>query len=125
MRILHIDDSPEICELYSYMLSSHNHSVTSVNDGEEGLELVIKNEYDLILLDMLMPNYDGMDFLHDLKIQKPSELKKVIIITRLEQNLNQLKEPFRYGIHSIQKKPSDLHSLENTANLAENKIGIT
>jgi len=125
MKILHIDDSQDICEVYSYMLNDHNHDVTSVTDGEEGLELAINNEFDLILLDMVMPNYDGMDFLRNLKIQKPSELKKVIIVSHLEKKLNQLNELFRYGIHSIQKKPSELHDLENTTNLAENKTCIT
>jgi len=74
MEILQIDDSPVICQLYYDMLGSRGHSVSSVNDGKEGLELVSKNDYDLILLDMCMPQYSGMDFLADLKNQRPMRI---------------------------------------------------
>ena len=84
MKILHVDDSPEICQLYADMLASGNHTVKSVNDGREGLELALKNEYDLILLDLCMPRYSGMDFIHDLKAKRQSEMKKVIIVSVLE-----------------------------------------
>ncbi len=50
MKILHIDDSPEICELYSDMFTADHHSVRSVSSGREGLDLVLKNNYDLNLL---------------------------------------------------------------------------
>ena len=84
MDILHVDDSPEICQLYADMLSVGNHSVESVNDGREGLELALKNDYDLILLDICMPKYSGMEFIYDLKAKRPSEIKKVIIVSVLE-----------------------------------------
>ena len=65
MNILHIDDSPEICQLYSDYYSQKNHNITSETDARKGLELVLENDYDFILLDMCMPHYDGMNFLHD------------------------------------------------------------
>jgi len=117
MKILHIDDSSVMCDLYSGMLGSRGHSVRSTKYGKRGLELVAKNDYDLILLDICMPKYSGMDFLHDLKIRRPSELKKVIVISRLELNEGQLDEISKLGIHSIQEKPSDLIALETTENL--------
>jgi CheY-like chemotaxis protein len=117
MEILQIDDSDVICNLYTDMLSSRGHSVSCVNDGKEGLELVTKNDYDLILLDICMPEYSGMDFLADLKNQRPSELKKVIIISQLELDENQLEHLSEFGIHSIQAKPSDLVSLETPEKL--------
>ena len=117
MEILQIDDSPVICCLYSDMLGSRGNSISSVNDGKEGLELVIKNDYDLIFLDMCMPGYSGMNFLADLKNQRPSELKKVVIISRLELDDSQLDELSQFGIHSIQQKPSDLVNFENTGEL--------
>ena len=106
MEILQIDDSTVICDLYLDMLDSRGHSVSSANGGREGLELVLKNNYDLILLDLCMPDYSGMDFLADLKTQRPSELKKVIVISRLELNDNQIVDLTEFGIHSIQTKPS-------------------
>jgi len=117
MQILQVEDSPLICQLYSDLLESRNHSVEAVNDGREGLELVMKNDYDLILLDMLMPKYSGMQFLKDLKEKKPSELKKVIVISQLEFNEDDYQELLDFGIRSIQKKTLDLVKFEDKGEL--------
>lgn len=117
MEILQIDDSTVICDLYEDLLSFRGHLISSVNDGHEGLELVSKNDYDLILLDICMPGYSGMEFLADLKNQRPSELKKVIIISQLELDETGLNELSKFGIHSVQAKPSDLVSLETPEKL--------
>ena len=112
MNILHVDDSPEICQLYADMLSVGNHSVMSVNDGREGLECALKNDYDLILLDVCMPKYSGMEFIHDLKSKRPSEMKKVIIVSVLELRESHKKELLKLGIHSVEEKPSTIQKLE-------------
>ena len=112
MKVLHVDDSPEICQLYADMLATGNHEVQSVNDGREGLQLVLKNNYDLILLDICMPKYSGMEFIHDLKAKKPSELKKVIIVSVLELTENHRNELLKLGIHSVEEKPSTIQKLE-------------
>ncbi len=111
MKILHIDDSPEICEFYEDMFTADSHSIRSVNSGKEGLELVVKNDYDLILLDMYMPEYSGMLFLHDLKEKRPSELKKVVVVSVLKFNEIEVKELLRFGVHSVEPKLSNLQSL--------------
>jgi len=117
MQILQVDDSPLICQLYSDLLRSRNHSVEAVNDGKEGLELVTKNDYDLILLDMLMPKYGGMQFLRDLKEKRPSELKKVMIISQFEFDEEDYDELSDFGIRSIQKKTLDLVKFEHQLEL--------
>ncbi|MDH3276968.1 MAG: response regulator [Nitrosopumilus sp.] len=111
MKVLHIDDSPEICGLYSDMFTADNHSVRSIDDGKKGLDLVVKNDYDLILLDMCMPKYSGLDFLRDLKILRPSELKKVVVVSVLKFDEKHIKEFLEFGIHSVEEKPSDLEGI--------------
>ncbi len=112
MNILHVDDSPEICELYSDMFSADNHTVRSITDGKEGLELVIQNNFDLILLDLCMPKFSGFDFLRELKTRKPSELKKVVVVSVLDFNESQTQELLNFGIHSVEEKPSSIKKLE-------------
>ena len=117
MKILHIDDSPEICQLYKDFLGIQNHSVDTAYDGQKGLKLAIKNEYDVILLDITMPQYSGMDFLQDLKEKKPSEINKVTIVSQFEfdeKNIEKLKE---LGVNSIQAKTIDLIKYEKTGEL--------
>lgn len=113
MKVLHIDDSPEICKLYADFYQNKNHTIKSVNDGRKGLDLVLKNNYDLILLDMCMPKYSGMDFLQDLKSKKPSELKKIIVTSVLQYNEDQIKGLIKFGINSVQEKPAHVKQLES------------
>lgn len=112
MKILHVDDSPEICKLYADMLSIENHAVTSKLNGKEGLSLVLKNDYDLILLDICMPKYSGMEFIYDLKSKRPSELNKVVIVSVLELSESHKKELLKLGIHSVEEKPGTIQKLE-------------
>jgi len=111
VKVLHIDDSPQICDLYKDMFTADDHTVRSINSGKKGLALVLKNDYDLILLDMYMPDYTGMQFLRELKNKKPSELKKVVVVSVLDFNESQVKEFLKFGIHSVESKPSNFQSL--------------
>jgi DNA-binding response OmpR family regulator len=105
MKILHIEDSPEISAIFSDVLTIANHDFESSVDGKNGLELVMKNNYDVILLDMCMPNYSGLDFLLDLKAKKPSEIHKVIVLTSLNLDDYQTRFLLNLGVCSVQHKP--------------------
>ena len=94
------------------MFTADKSTIQSVNTGKEGLSLVLNNDYDLILLDMCMPQYSWMDFLRDLTIQKPSELKKVVVVSVLKFSPTQIQELLKFGIHSVEEKPTDLQKLE-------------
>lgn len=112
VKVLHIDDSQVICELYSDMFTADDNEFQSVNDGKKGLELVLQNDYDLILVDIYMPKYSGMRFLQDLRSQRPSEMKKVIVVSMLDFTQSQIEELLKLGIHSIEKKPANLQQME-------------
>ena len=113
MKVLIIDDSDVICDLYSEQLQLQGDFATSINDGKKGLDLVVKNDYDLILLDMCMPDYSGIQFLEDLKKKRPSEIKKISVISRRSDDENLTSKLKEFGIKSIQEKPSTIMHLEN------------
>ena len=124
MKVLQIDDSPQICEMYAEMFSAYNDSIESVNDGKSGLELIVKNDYDLILLDIRMPKYSGIDLLEDLKKQRPSELKKIVVTSLLQFNETQVKELMEFGIHSVENKPSNFPEIESLQKIvSKNRVG--
>ena len=112
MRVLHIDDSLEIRKMYTDMFTLDKHNIESVSDGKTGLDLAVKNNYDLILLDVSMPKYSGVDFLRDLKNLKPSELKKVVVVSVMKFKEDQINEFLTFGIHSVEEKPSNFENLE-------------
>ena len=111
MKILHIDDHHEISAIFSDILALKKHDFESTTDGREGIELVMKNNYDLILLDLHMPRYTGFDFLADLKIKKQSEIKKVIVITSYQLDESQTLFLMNLGIDSVHRKPVSVQRL--------------
>ena len=120
MKILHVEDVPEISQIFSDILSTTDYEFDSISDGKAGLELAVNDDYDLILLDICMPKYSGVDFLLDLKHRRPSELSKVIIVSALEMNSFQEEELLKLGIRSVLRKPISVQRL-----LAEIKQEIT
>ena len=111
MKILHVEDVPEISQIFADILSTKNYDFDSVSDGRAGLELAVYKEYDLILLDMCMPKYSGVDFLLDLKHRRPSELSKVVIVSALEMSPIQEQELLNLGIRSVLRKPISVQGL--------------
>ncbi len=111
MRILHVEDVSEISQIFADILATKNYEFDSISDGKAGLDLVVNKDYDLILLDMCMPKYSGVDFLLDLKHRRPSELSKVIIVSALEMNPLQEEELLKLGIRSVLRKPISVQTL--------------
>jgi DNA-binding response OmpR family regulator len=111
MKILHVEDVPEISEVFSDILTTKNHDFESTTDGKKGLDMVLKNHYDLILLDMCMPNYSGIDFLLDLNDKKSSEIRKVVVVSALELDEYQVKFLKELGVRSTHKKPISIQDL--------------
>lgn len=71
IKILIVDDEKPICDLIDLNLSAAGYSCVAVQDGLAAIEAVEKDEFDLILLDIMLPGADGydvMDYIRPLKI---------------------------------------------------------
>lgn len=85
-KILCIEDEPFISELYARALNKSGYDVTVVADGVEGLKSAQTNQYDIILLDLMLPNLTGIEILRVLRDPTQSSVTgKIIISTNLEQ----------------------------------------
>jgi len=83
-RILCIEDEHFISELYVRALSKAGYQVTAEFDGQKGLELALTNQFDIILLDLMVPTLTGNEVLKQLRA-KPDLKAKIVITTNLEQ----------------------------------------
>lgn len=83
MKILVVDDEKPLANAIATKLSEEKYTVTTVYNGIEAKDELEKNIYDVVLLDILMPQMNGFELLEELKKQK---IKTKIIIT---SNLNQ------------------------------------
>jgi DNA-binding response OmpR family regulator len=87
-RVLCIEDEHFIGELYVRALTNAGYDVKVVIDGEEGLHEAQTDQYDIVLLDIMVPTMTGIEVLKRLRdpsITKPLKAK-VIITTNLEQS---------------------------------------
>ncbi|WP_028582642.1 response regulator transcription factor [Desulfogranum japonicum] len=70
MRILVVDDEPELVEQVRQALVKQQYTVDTALDGEEAMDRVYVDPYDLILLDIMLPKKDGFDVLRELREEK-------------------------------------------------------
>ena len=85
-KLLFIEDEPFISELYSRALKKAGYEVSIINDGLQGFGEAKTNAYDIILLDLMIPNILGMDILRRLRAEMPTLKSKIIVTTNLEQS---------------------------------------
>lgn len=69
MRILVVDDDVRLCSVIARGLTEEGYAVDTANDGEEGQYLAEINEYDLVILDVMMPKVDGITVCKNLRTQ--------------------------------------------------------
>ena len=78
-RVLAVDDEAVVCESIRRVLTEEGYSVATTQSPREGLDLVRKETFDLVLLDIKMPEMDGIDFLREVRAVSPET--EVIMVT--------------------------------------------
>ena len=81
-RILVIDDDKNICRLVTIYLQNEGYEVTAVHDGNEGVKAFGEDNYDLVLLDVMLPGMDGWDVCRT--IRKNSEVPIIMLTAKGE-----------------------------------------
>jgi DNA-binding response OmpR family regulator len=72
-RILLVDDEPRICDFIGRALDTAGYAVDTAGSGSEGLPRAIAGDYDLVILDLVMPDMDGRRFLTQLLHERPEQ----------------------------------------------------
>ena len=80
-RVLIVDDDELLRELLEFKLSQLGLAVTGVGDGETALEVVMRGEVDLVILDGMMPGLDGFEVLRRLKENEITRSLPVVLLT--------------------------------------------
>ena len=87
-KILIVEDEKSLIDALQEKLKDEGYSVLTARNGEEGLEVALTNQPDLILLDLVMPVMSGMTMLKKLREDSWGETVSVIVLT----NLTDVKE---------------------------------
>ena len=101
-RILIVDDDEVVRSSYLRSLESISCDVAAASDGEEALQTMEQNPFDVVLLDMRMPGQDGLSVLRTIKQKWPES--EVVIITGYP-TVDSAKEAVRLGAYDYVAKP--------------------
>jgi len=82
MKILIVEDEPNVASLLHRNLLEYGHSIGIATDGVIGLDQILSNQYDLALLDIMLPKKSGLEILKDLK--ETNNTTPVILLTALD-----------------------------------------
>jgi DNA-binding NtrC family response regulator len=124
-KILIIEDEAAIRRVLLKILSEENpdYKVSEAEDGLQGVELIKKENFDLILCDIKMPKMDGIEVLNQIKIIKP---ETPIVMISGHGDLDTAVQSMRIGAFDYISKPPDLNRLLNTVRIAldSNKLVV-
>jgi PAS domain S-box-containing protein len=112
-NILVIDDDNDIIFLIDAYLSEKGFNVIGCTEGKEAVETLkrLGDKIDIILLDILMPGYNGYEVLKDLRKEKHLDVVPIIMLTSVEKNEDKLKA-YEEGADDFIEKPFDEFEME-------------
>ncbi len=120
MKILGIDDNEDLLEVCETVLNSVGHEYTGISDGKNGLKAIRDEKFDVVLLDLSMPDFSGMDVIDALVKDGFMNKQKVVIFTATSPTEKEIDLFLEEGAHSVLKKPIDpddlskfVHKLES------------
>ena len=129
IQVLLIEDEESIRRVMSRILKEENHQyeITEAVDGKQGLDLLFKRQFDLVLCDIKMPKMDGIEVL---KKANDEMLNIPFIMLTGHGNIETAVEAMKLGAYDFISKPPDLnrllnsvrHALENKSLRSENTI---
>jgi DNA-binding NtrC family response regulator len=120
-KILVIDDERSIRTTLKEILEYEKYQVDLAEDGQQGIDLIRKNEYDIILCDIKMPGMDGIEVLEKIQILTPDS--PVVMISG-HGNIDTAVESIKKGAFDFIEKPLDLNRLLITIRNAMDKSNL-
>jgi len=114
MNILGIDDNEDLLQLCDVALSSEGHEYTAIDNGKEGLQAIKDKKFDVVLLDLSMPDFSGVDVVDALVKEGIMDKQNIILFTASRFSEEEYVPLLEKGVHSIIKKPVDIDDLIET-----------
>src|SRR3989440_2716839 len=117
-RLLVVDDDSLLRKLLTEQLSRSNFAATPAANARECLQLLHEADYDVVLLDIMMPDMSGLDALREIrKLEDPPEVVMLTADTSLSTGI----EAMRHGAYDYLTKPATLDEMEAVLRKADEK----
>jgi DNA-binding NtrC family response regulator len=118
IRVLVVDDDPLLRKLVTEQLARSDFAASSAGNGRECLDTLRDADYDVVLLDIMMPDMSGLDALREIrKLDDPPEVVMLTADTSLSTGI----EAMRHGAYDYLTKPATLDEMEAVLHKADEK----
>jgi DNA-binding response OmpR family regulator len=110
MRVLIIEDNSDLAANVYDFLEARGHTPDAAGDGVTGLHLAVSNDYDVIVLDLMLPGTDGLTVCR--KLREEAEQHTPVLMLTAKDTLEDKLAGFRSGADDYLVKPFELRELE-------------
>lgn len=108
-RILIVEDEVDLANLIEITLKNAGFSVSKANDGQCGLDLALNGQFDLIMLDIMLPNVDGLEICRQVRLTDPST--PIMMLTARDTETDRIMG-LNIGADDYLTKPFSIRELE-------------
>lgn len=108
LKILIAEDDRELCQLFSHVLLKNGYTVKGVSNGQEALDAVHSDYYDLIISDIMMPVMDGYEFVRSLR---DSGYTTPVLMITAKDAFDDMRLGFLSGSDDYMVKPVNVNEM--------------
>ncbi len=103
--ILIVDDNANLCSIMALILKSYDYTITTAGNGQEAVDKVREQPFDVILMDIKMPVMGGVESLQIIKEMRP---EAVVVMMTAYAREDIVQEAMQKGAYDIYDKPVDI-----------------
>ena len=123
VKILAVDDNEDIIKFIEMTVSVLGHEFDSAGGGKAGLEKIRTEKFDMVFLDLSMPDFSGMDVVNALDEDGCLTKQKIVLFTASYLGVEDLeKKLVARGVHSVLAKPADIDQIIEKIEAVESEI---
>ncbi len=112
MKVLLVDDNTDITDLLSKFLKAKGYENIVTNNPRDGLERIRNEKFDVVFLDISMPEISGLDIIQALESENILKDQKIVIFSAYDFKVGEVEELLKKkGIQGYLKKPIQLNAI--------------
>ncbi len=122
MKLLLIDDNTDITTMFSKYFNQKGHSCTVCNNGRNGLNMITTGQYDIVLVDLAIPEFSGTDIVDALYRTGKMAKLNIVALTASSVSTDKEEELKKKGVQAVLKKPIDPDELLDYLHQLQTKL---
>lgn len=111
MKVLLIEDNENISGMMEQYLTLKGYQCVVTRNGRDGLKEILDKKYDVVLLDLAMPEFSGYEIIESLEKKQKLKEQKIIVLTAFSLTEKDMNDLVQRGIRMCLKKPVQLSEL--------------